>query len=94
MLVCALSIFAIVIFIAVNLVRNSKLSIAAFGFKFFVGTDWDPVAGNYGALPFIFGTLVTSFVALLIAVPLALGVAIFLDRALPQSSARTHLVPD
>ncbi len=84
MLVCALSIFAIVIFIAVNLIRNSKLSLAAFGFKFFIDSDWNPVAGSFGALPFIFGTLVTSFVALLIAVPLALGVAIFLTELCPR----------
>ncbi len=84
MLVCALSIFAIVLFIATILVKSSKLSLVAFGLKFFVGSDWDPVAGSYGALPFIFGTLVTSFVALLIAVPLALGVAIFLTELCPK----------
>ena len=85
MLVCALSIFGIVVFIATILVKSSKLSLAQFGFKFFVGSNWDPVAGDYGALPFIFGTLVTSFVALLIAVPLALGVAIFLTELCPKA---------
>ncbi len=84
MLLCALSIFGIVAFIATILVKNSRLSLMAFGFKFFIGTNWDPVAGDYGALPFIFGTLVTSFVALLIAVPLALGVAIFLTELCPR----------
>ena len=84
MLVCALSIFAIVIFIASILVLRSHMTIAKFGLGFFKGQDWDPVSGGFGALPFIFGTLVTSFVALLIAVPLALGVAVFLTELCPQ----------
>ena len=83
MLVCALSIFAIVAFIASILLVRSKLSWHAFGFKFFSGQDWDPVNGSFGALPFIFGTLATSFLALLIAVPLALGVAVFLTELCP-----------
>jgi phosphate transport system permease protein len=49
-----------------------------FGFKFLYTTTWDPVFENFGALPFIFGTLVTSFVALLIAIPIGLGAAIYL----------------
>jgi phosphate transport system permease protein len=85
MLGCALSVFAIVILIAAILVLRSKLSIAQFGFKFFVGSNWDPVSGDFGALPFIFGTLATSFLALLMAVPLALGVAIFLTELCPRA---------
>ena len=84
MLVCALSIFAIVLFIATILILRSKLSMAQFGFHFFTGTNWDPVSGDFGAAPFIFGTLATSFLALLMAVPLALGVAIFLTELCPQ----------
>jgi phosphate transport system permease protein len=84
MLVCACSIFAIVIFIAVILVVRSKLTLAQFGFKFFTGSAWDPVSGDFGALPFIFGTLATSLLALLIAVPLALGVAIFITELSPK----------
>ena len=84
MLLCALSIFAIVIFIATILVLRSHLTIVKFGFGFFKGQDWDPVSGSFGAMPFIFGTLVTSFVALLIAVPLALGVAVFLTELCPK----------
>ena len=55
-----------------------------FGWKFFVRQAWDPVAGDFGALPFIYGTLATSLLALLIAVPLALGVAIFITEMCPQ----------
>jgi phosphate transport system permease protein len=84
MLLCALSIFAIVILIATILVLRSHLTIVKFGWAFFKGQNWDPVSGDFGALPFIFGTLATSFLALLIAVPLALGVAIFLTELCPQ----------
>ena len=83
MLLCACSIFAIVLFILSILVLRSRLSLAKFGFGFFVGSAWDPVAGKFGALPFIVGTLETSFLALLIAVPLALGVAVFLAELCP-----------
>ncbi len=84
MLLCACSIFAIVIFIATILVLRSKLSLAEFGFKFFTSQSWDPVSGDFGALPFIFGTLATSFLALLMAVPLALGVAVFITELCPR----------
>ena len=85
MLVCACSIFAIVIFIASILAVRSKLSLAAFGFKFFTSQSWDPVSGDFGALPFIYGTLATSFLALCMAVPLALGVAVFLTELCPKA---------
>jgi phosphate transport system permease protein len=84
MLLCALSIFAIVAFIFTILVVRSKLSLAQFGFGFFMRSAWDPVNGDFGALPFIFGTLATSFLALAMAVPLALGVAVFLTELCPH----------
>src|SRR5258707_14513696 len=74
MLVCALSIFAIVILILVELISGSKLTIQKFGMSFFFGSAWDPVNGNFGALPFIYGTVVSSILALIIAVPPAVGV--------------------
>jgi len=83
MLLCALSIFAIVLFILAILIARSKLSLAHFGFSFFTRSAWDPVNGDFGALPFIFGTLATSFLALAMAVPLALGVAVFLTELCP-----------
>jgi len=85
MLICACSIFAIVIFIASILIVRSRMSMAQFGFKFFLGRNWDPVAGDFGALPFIFGTLATSLLALIMAVPLALGVAIFITELCPKA---------
>jgi phosphate transport system permease protein len=84
MLLCACSIFVIVLFILTILVLRSHLSFAQFGWRFFTRQAWDPVAGDFGALPFIYGTLVTSFLALLIAVPLALGVAVFIAELCPQ----------
>ena len=84
MLLCALSIFGIVLFILTILIVRSKLSMTQFGFHFFTRSAWDPVAGDFGALPFIFGTLATSLLALAMAVPLAMGVAIFLTELCPQ----------
>ncbi len=84
MLICACSIFAIVLFILSILILRSKLSIVAFGWKFFTRQAWDPVSGDFGALSFIFGTLATSFLALIMAVPLALGVAVFLTELCPR----------
>jgi phosphate transport system permease protein len=84
MLLCACSIFAIVLFIFGILVIHSHLSLVQFGWKFFTRQAWDPVSGDFGALPFIYGTLATSFLALLMAVPLALGVAIFITELCPQ----------
>jgi phosphate transport system permease protein len=85
MLICACSIFAIVLFIFGILIMHSRLSLAQFGWKFFTTQAWDPVSGDFGALPFIYGTLATSLLALCMAVPLALGVAIFLTELCPRS---------
>ena len=73
--------------ILVELISGSKLSIQKFGISFFFGSAWDPVNGNFGALPFIYGTVVSSILSLIIAVPLAVGVAIFLTEMCPALSA-------
>ena len=83
MVVAALSIFAIVVLILYVLIHDSQLSIHAFGWKFFRTSNWDPVNGSFGALPFIYGTLVSSLLALLIAVPLSLCVSIFVIDICP-----------
>jgi len=64
-------------------VAKSKMSISAFGFKFFTNSTWDPVSGDFGALPFIWGTLVSSLLAVAMSVPLALAVSIFLLEICP-----------
>jgi phosphate transport system permease protein len=76
-IVCALSVIFIVLLIVFVLVNSSQPSIHAFGWHFFGTSNWDPVNGAFGALPFIYGTLVSSLLALLIAVPLSIAVAIF-----------------
>ena len=83
-LLCALSIFGIVFLIAYELVTRSHLTLAKFGLGFFFRSAWDPVHNNYGAWPFIYGTLMSSFLGLLISVPFALGVAIFLTEMCPK----------
>ena len=60
-LLSAISVFAIVVLVVWELVDKSQLSLHQFGFRFFYGHDWDPVNGDFGALPFIYGTLVSSF---------------------------------
>jgi phosphate transport system permease protein len=85
MLLSASSVFVIVLLIVWMLVTNSRLSIHTFGWKFFSGRNWDPVAGSFGALPFIYGTIVSSMLAVAMAVPLSLAVAIFvLDICPPR----------
>ncbi len=83
MLLCGLAVLATLGLIVYQLVLRSSLSWHAFGFKFFAGHDWDPVNEQFGALPFIYGTLVSSLLALLIAVPLAIGVAVFTTEMCP-----------
>jgi phosphate transport system permease protein len=68
-----------------ELFNHSRLSIAKFGFHFWRTTTWDPVAAQFGALPFIWGTLYSSFLALLISTPIALGIAIFLSELAPRA---------
>jgi phosphate transport system permease protein len=80
----ALFVFALVFLMGYEMVRGSELSLKQFGWKFLSTSTWDPVAENYGALPFIFGTLVSSLLALLIALPLSIGVAIFLSELAPR----------
>lgn len=66
------------------LLRDSTLSIRKFGFGFWTGDNWDPVAGDFGALPVIWGTLYSSFLALLLSTPVALGIAIFISELSPR----------
>lgn len=82
-LVFSLSILALTAWIGWELFKNSELSIRKFGWSFLWGEVWDPVQEQFGALPFIYGTLVSSAIALAIAVPLGLGVAIFLYELAP-----------
>jgi len=69
--------------IAFELSRQSGLSIRKFGLEFWRTSTWDPVAGQFGALPFIWGTLYSSFLAMLLSTPVALGIAVFISELSP-----------
>ncbi len=84
-LVFAAGILLITSMLVYELWRNSHLSRAQFGWMFLWTRVWDPNFDNYGALPFIYGTLMTSAVALVIALPLGLASAIFLSELAPRS---------
>jgi phosphate transport system permease protein len=81
----------IVVAIGYELVRQSWLSIQKFGFAFWRTDNWDPVSGEFGALPFLWGTLYSSILALAISTPVALGIAIFISELCP-ARLRTPLV--
>jgi phosphate transport system permease protein len=93
MVLCGLSIFGIVIFILAELMHTSSLAWGKFGISFFfkayidpatgLPSYWDPVNEHFSAIPFIYGTLVSSLLALVLAVPLAIGVAVFLTEMCP-----------
>jgi phosphate transport system permease protein len=84
MTACGLAVLGVLVLIVYELISGSSLSWHAFGFKFFGASDWDPVNVLFGALPFIFGTLVSSLLALIIAVPLSVGVAVFTTEMCPK----------
>lgn len=79
----AFLVLALLIAILISLVIGSIPSIKAFGWGFFFSSDWDPVSSKFGALVPIFGTLVTSAIALLIGVPVSFGIALFLTELCP-----------
>ncbi|PYO01213.1 MAG: phosphate ABC transporter permease subunit PstC [Candidatus Rokuibacteriota bacterium] len=80
----ALTLVVMVAGMAAVMAHAAWPSIRRFGWSFIVKSDWDPVAEHFGALPFIFGTLVSSLLALLIAVPLGIGAAIYLAELAPR----------
>ena len=82
--VFAAALLVIVVAIGVTLANDSSLSLQKFGVNFWGTSTWDPVAGQFGALPFIWGTLYSSVLALLIATPVALGIAVFISELCPQ----------
>jgi phosphate transport system permease protein len=84
-LVFASSILLITSLLVVELWQKSHLSRAQFGWHFFWTSTWDPVFDHFGALPFIYGTLVTSFVSLARAVPLGLAAAVYLAELAPRN---------
>ncbi len=88
MLLVALLMVGIVVAMVIALAIESTASIRQFGFSFLTNQQWNPVKGNFGALPFVYGTIASSLIALLISVPFSLGIAIFLVEQAPQYIAR------
>ena len=87
--VFALLLIALVAAIGVALLQQSRLSIQEFGFSFWSTDTWNPVSGQFGARPFIWGTLFSSILALIISTPIALGIAIFISELCPPALRRT-----
>lgn len=87
--VFAASVVLITVLLVYQLWIDSVLPRHKFGFHFFVTSVWDPIMDEFGALPFIYGTVVTSAVALIIAVPLGIGAAIFLAELAPPRISDT-----
>ncbi|HET8926067.1 MAG TPA: phosphate ABC transporter permease subunit PstC [Candidatus Acidoferrum sp.] len=85
----AASVVLVTVLLVFELWQGSAMPRHKFGFNFFRTSVWDPIFDQFGALPFIFGTLVTSGVALLIAVPLGIGAAIFLAELAPARISDT-----
>ena len=87
-------IILITVLLFFGLFHGSVLARQKFGLPFFLSREWDPVAGQFGALPFLYGTVVTSIVALVISVPLGVGAAIFLSELAPPriSDALTFVI--
>lgn len=81
---CAVAIPLLLLSLVAELVKGSLLAIREFGFHFLTTSVWDPVVGQFGAFPLIMGTMLTAFLALLMAVPLSLGVAIYLTEFAPH----------
>lgn len=89
---CAFSIAGVLVLIAIQVGIEAIPAMKAFGLSFIVQQDWDPVKGVYGVLPMIYGTLMTSIVALLLAIPIGVGSAIFLSEDFLPIAFRTVLV--
>jgi phosphate transport system permease protein len=79
----ALGVGLLFVLVAYMLVRGSHLSLTKFGWGFVASSSWDPVAEEYGAWPFIYGTVISSLIGLIIAVPLSIGAAIYLTDLAP-----------
>ena len=83
-LIMALSVFVLIVLIGYELAHGSQLALRKFGWRFLTSSDWDPVSEKFGAWPFIFGTLVSSAIALVLAVPLSIATAVYLTEIAPR----------
>lgn len=82
---CGVAVVVIMAGILIELLQNSRQAITTFGWRFLVSAEWDPVAGKFGALSSIYGTVVSTLIALIIAVPASLVIALFLVELCPKA---------
>jgi phosphate transport system permease protein len=85
---CAIAVLLLLSGVIISLAYGSAPALSTFGFGFLTSQAWNPVTENFGAAPAIYGTVVTSFLALLIAMPIGLGIAVFLTELCPHSLRR------
>jgi phosphate transport system permease protein len=80
----AMVVFVLVVIVGLELCYGARLSLQFFGWRFLIGSDWNPVSNDFGALPFIAGTFVSSLLGLAIALPLSVATAIYLTELAPN----------
>ncbi len=88
----AVAITLLLALLAYELLAGSRISIDKYGLGFLAGTTWDPVHDVYGALPFIYGTVITSMISLIIGLPISIGVAVFLVEKLKTRRTAAYLI--
>ena len=88
MFLVAMLMVAIVLAMVAALTMDSMMSIRQFGWNFLIARGWNPIKGEFGALPFVYGTIMSSVIALVISIPFSLGIAIFLVEQAPHYIAR------
>jgi len=79
----SLGVILLLSFIIFELFKQSALSVEKFGLRFITNMDWDPVRGEFGAGAFIYGTIISSLIAILIATPVSVGIALYLTEIAP-----------
>lgn len=84
-LIAAISMIVLLVGVIIILFLDARPAIERYGFSFLITSDWDPVFENFGAAPYIFGTIVTSLLALLLALPFAVGAALFISEYAPKT---------
>src|SRR4051794_22358257 len=84
-LIAAISMIVLLVGVIIVLFLDARPAVERYGFNFLISSDWDPVFENFGAAPFIFGTIVTSVLALILATPFAVGAALFISEYAPKT---------
>ncbi len=84
-LIAAIGMIVLLAGVIIILFLDARPAIERYGFSFLISSDWDPVFENFGAAPYIFGTIVTSVLALILATPFAVGAALFISEYAPKT---------